>query len=56
MATKKKSLLEEIGLIHDKAKQMKEELKDMGLDDVIYEEEMAAISSKISSEIWAVVR
>ena len=56
MATKKDGLKESIVAIHERAKQLEEELKDMGLDDVIHEEEMAAISFRVSNEIWGAVR
>ena len=56
MATKKKTLFEEIELIDKKAKQLKEELKGAGLDGVVDEQEMAAISFRISNEILGAVR
>ena len=56
MATKKDNLKESIVAIHEKAKQLEDELKDMGLDDVIHEQEMAAISFRISNEIWRAIR
>ena len=53
---KKETLKEGIMQIHEKAKQLEEELKDMGLDDVIHEQEMATIVSIISNEIWGAMR
>lgn len=49
---KKEGLKEEIAAIHDKAKQLEEELKDMGLDDVIHEQEMVSITAIISNNLW----
>ena len=49
---KKESLKEEIVAIHEKAKQMKEDLKDAGLDGMIDEQERSAIASLISNEFW----
>lgn len=53
---KKETLKEEIELIHDKAKQMKEELKDVGLDDMIEEQERQTIGCLISTEFWSAVK
>ena len=52
---KKSSLKESIVAIHEKAKQLEEELKDMGLDNIIHEQEMAAISFRISNEMWGAI-
>ena len=55
MATKKKTLFEEIESIHDKAKQMKEELKDVGLDDMIEEQERMVIAAQINNVFWRAI-
>ena len=48
---KKETLKEEILRIHERAKQLEEKLKDMGLDDVIHEQEMLTIENAIWSKL-----
>lgn len=56
MARKKESLKEEIVAIGNKAKQMKEELSNMGLDDMIEKQERFMIAAVISNEFWDAVK
>ena len=48
---RKETLKEEIERIHGNAKQLEVELKDMGLDDVIHEQEMLTIENAIWSKL-----
>lgn len=52
---KKENLKLEIAAIHEKAKQLEAELKDMGLDNVIREQETAAIASHLFNAVWEVL-
>ena len=53
---KKETLKKEIEAIHGKAEEIKEELEDMGLDDMIEEQEREMIVSVMSNAFWNAVK
>ena len=53
---KKESLKEEIEAIHGKAEEMKAELKNMGLDDMIEDQERKRIAFAMGNAFWNAVK